>query len=120
MRGVGAERLNGLWLIIQQHIAVGIGNKSVGTAVGEHAVVDKRAVRLRHLAHGDAVCELAERHWRVCAVIRHKAREAQLLGQPVVGNLRGDLIDYLSSDGVNRVLKRGIDIDNTEVPAAVV
>ena len=120
--GVRLEGLNGARRVVNDDIAALVGDKGVGAAVGEDAVVHERAVGLSHLAHRDAVGQLTQSHGRIVAVLRHKARYAEVRGQIVIRGLRphGELIDDLRGDGVERILKRGVYGDEAIVRVAVV
>ncbi len=118
--GIGGEGVDGLGLVVEHDVALRVGHHGVGAALGKHAVVHEGAVGGGHLAHGDAVGQLAEGHGGVGRVVRHQAGEAEALGQVIVGGLRRELVDDLGGHGVERPLERGVDRDQAVVFIAVV
>ena len=120
--GVWLEGLNGARCVIDNDVAVLVGDEGVGAAVGEDTVIHERAVGLSHLTHREAVGQLAQRHGRIVAVLRNKARHAEARRQIIIRGLRphGELIDYLRGDGVERVLQRRVYGDKAVVRVAVV
>ena len=120
--GVWLEGLNGARCVIDNDVAVLVGDEGVGAAVGEDTVIHERAVGLSHLTHRKTVGQLAQRHGRIVAVLRNKARHAEARRQIIIRGLRphGELIDYLRGDGVERVLQRRVYGDKAVVRVAVV
>ena len=89
-------------------------------------MIDEGAVGLGHLAHGDAVGELAEGHGGVADVVfvagGHEARKAKALREIVDGGLRavGQDIHKLRGDGVARPFERVGDAEHAVVAVVVV
>ena len=117
-RGVGLESHDRARGILEHDLAAGILDIRIRAAVGEHAVVDEGGVRLRHLADGDAVRELAEGERRIVAVGLGKARDAELVLEELIRRARRELVEDLCRDGVERALQRLADGDDAVVAAA--
>ena len=116
--GVRLEGDDGARRVFQHDVAGGIRNIVVRAGIGEDAVVDEGAVRLRHLAHGDAVGELAEGERRVVAVRVDHAGDAELVFQKLERRARRELVEDLRRDGVQRALQTFADGDDAVVAAA--
>ena len=97
--------LNGARGIVNHRVALLIRHQRVGPAVGEYAVVDKGAIGCCHFTNRYPVCELAERHGCISAVIRNKARHTQLLDQVVIAGFRGQLVNDLCRNRIERILQ---------------
>ena len=116
--GVGLEGHDRARGILEHDLAAGILDVGIRAAVGEHAVVDEGGVRLRHLADGDAVGELAEGERRIVAVGLGKARDTELVLEELIRRARRELVEDLRGDGVERALQRLADGDDAVVAAA--
>ena len=117
-RGVRLEGDDGARRVFQHDVARRIRNIVVRAGVGEDAVVDESAVRLRHLAHGDAVRELAEGERGIVAVRVDHTRDAELGLQEFKRRARREFIEDLCRYGVQRALQTLADGDDAVVAAA--
>ena len=105
MGGIGGKRLHGIGRIVQHDIALLVRHSGVSSAIGEHTVIDERAVGSCHFPDRNAVCQLAEGHGSIGTVIRDKTRHAQFLDQIIVTGFRRQLVHNLSRDGIEGVLQ---------------
>ena len=112
------EALVGIRGVLQNHVALGVQHLGIGAGAAEHALVDEGCKAARHLAHGDAVGQAAERQRRqidirlgravLIGAVCHQL-DIQLLGQKVVGFLRGQRVEHLYRDGIDRACDTAFD-----------
>ena len=99
-RGIGLEGHDRARGVFEHDLAAGILDVGIRAAIGEHAVVDEGGVRLRHLAHGDAVGELAEGERRVVTVGLGQTRDTELILEELIRRARRELVKDLRRNGV--------------------
>ena len=105
------KALIGIRGVFQNDVAFRIEHLGIGAGAAEHAFVDEGGKAARHLAHGDAVGQAAERQRRKVDIRLHRTvrigaaadqLDIQLLGQEVIGFLRGQRVEHLHRNGVDR------------------
>ncbi len=107
-----------LRLIVKNNVAVVVGDEGIGARLCINAVVDKRAVGGRHLADCDTIGKLAQAERRIVMVGVDKARDSEVVLKVVNAVLDAELVEYLSRDGVQRLLKRRAYRNDARVSAA--
>ena len=86
--------------IVEHYAARGVEHLGIGAGLGVHAVVGEDGVGRRHLAHRDAVGQLAESERRGRVVAVHQVGEPEDVAQVVEARLYAELVEQLHGDGV--------------------
>ena len=123
------EALVRIRLVVQHHVALGVNHLRIGARAAEHAFVDEGGEAARHLAHGHAVGQAAERQRRQIDIrldgaVRIGAvadqLDVQLLGQEIIGFLRRQRVEHLHRDRIDRAGDTAFDRHRTAGRVAAV
>ena len=99
--------------VFKHNIALGIRHLRIGAGAAVHTLIDEGGKAARHVAHSHAVGQAAARQRRqrdirqnaavrLCPAADQRICKAQPLGQKVKGFLRGQGIEHLHRDRIDR------------------
>ncbi len=92
-----------LILIGENNIAVGIHNLNVALCLRILAVIRQCCVALRHLAHGNAISQTAQRHRCVVAIRVLQRRKSELFRHEIIRRVRRQFFQHLYRHRVGRL-----------------